>query len=251
MSLLCLALLLCGCHVRRPSDVMSPKEMEKVLYDYHLAQAVILDLPRDQRYQRDAYIEWVFQKNGISKEVFDKSVVWYTRYPKQMAEIYKKMSLRIADDYQVAADMVARAKKTSVDVAPGDSVDIWYLDRLLAFNTSDYMNRVLFSVAPDTTFHKGDTIVMSFASTFVRSDANVPSGAYVSLSLQYADSLSTVDTLVRADGLVDLSLILDQVSRMTRVSGSVVYMDSTDSRSSAMLMSGIRLMRYHERDASE
>lgn len=248
LLLLSLAFVLTGCRVRRPSDVMSPKEMERILYDYHLAQAEIMNLPRDQRYKRDAYLNWVFQKNNITREEFETSLVWYTRYPKEMAEVYKKMNLRIADDYQYAADMVARAKKGSVDVLPGDSIDLWYMDRLQVMNTSDYMNRVLFAITADTTFHKGDTITMSFLPAFVRSNPQVPSMAYVNLYLQYNDSVSTADTIIADDGPVELTLILDRKIKMSRLNGSIIYMDSTDNRSSALLMSGLKLMRYHERE---
>jgi len=34
-----------GCRVRRPDDVLSPRKMEAVLYDYHLAQAIVTELP--------------------------------------------------------------------------------------------------------------------------------------------------------------------------------------------------------------
>lgn len=245
LSCLLSALFLTGCRVRRPSDVMSPKEMERVLYDYHLAQAEVMDLPRDQRYKRDAYLNWVYQKNGITKEYFDNSLVWYTRYPREMADIYKKLVVRISEDYQYAADMVARAKKSSVEIASGDSVDIWYLDRLQVLNTSSYMNKVLFSMTSDTTFYKGDTIAMSFMPAFVRSNPELPTLAYVSLSLQYTDSVSTVDTVIDRDVPVDLTMVLDGKAKLTKVRGSVVYMDSTDNRNSIMLMSGIKLMRYH------
>lgn len=240
-----MVLMLSGCRVRRPSDIMSPKVMESILYDYHLAQAEVLNLPREKRFQRDAYIDWVYQKHHITKEEFEHSLVWYTRYPKEMATIYKNLSNRIADDYQYAADMVARAQKSSADVQSGDSVDLWYLDKLQVMNTSDYMKRIMFAVAVDTTFYRGDTLTLSFVPAFVRSEPGVPSSAYVSFSLLYTDSISTVDTIVRRNGPIDLTLVTDRNVKMNRVEGTVVYLDSTDNRNSVLLMSGMKLMRYH------
>ena len=42
-----LLLVLSGCRLKRPDDVLSPKKMEQFLYDYHMAQAIIQDLPKE------------------------------------------------------------------------------------------------------------------------------------------------------------------------------------------------------------
>ena len=39
-SAICVALLIAACDVKRPSYVLSDKEMEEVLYDFHVAQIV-------------------------------------------------------------------------------------------------------------------------------------------------------------------------------------------------------------------
>ena len=45
-----LSLMLSGCRLKRPENVLSPKKMEQFLYDYHLAQAVTQDFSKDERY---------------------------------------------------------------------------------------------------------------------------------------------------------------------------------------------------------
>ena len=37
-----------GCRLKRPDDVLSPKKMESVLYDYHMAQALVSELPKEE-----------------------------------------------------------------------------------------------------------------------------------------------------------------------------------------------------------
>ena len=84
-----LAIALSGCRLNRPDNVLSPKKMEQFLYDFHMAQAVGQELPKEEKYTTDAYVNWAYQKNGITKAQLNRSLVWYTRYPKELARIPK------------------------------------------------------------------------------------------------------------------------------------------------------------------
>ncbi len=240
-----LLLTLSGCRLKRPDDVLSPKKMEQILYDYHLAQAVSLQLPREEKYITDAYISWVYDKNGITKEEFDHSLIWYTRYPKELARIYKRLSNRIDDEYKSVSKSLAQIEKKSVAIQSGDSVNLWYLDRTALLNTSVFMNKLTYRVNKDTTFHKGDTICLNLYGTFVSIDSGVPQYSYISLSAYYGDSVSTADTILDTNGQVCLRLTLDSKSDFSSISGSINYMDSTDNRGSMLVLSDMELMRYH------
>ena len=56
LALVLLLTVLSGCRLNRPDDVLPPKKMEQFLYDYHLAQAVSQDLPKDEKYTTQANI---------------------------------------------------------------------------------------------------------------------------------------------------------------------------------------------------
>ncbi|MBR6371092.1 MAG: DUF4296 domain-containing protein [Bacteroidaceae bacterium] len=245
--LLFLLMLTEGCRQKRPDGVLSPRKMEAVLYDYHLAQAVVMELPRDERYARDAYLDWCFEKNGITKEQFDNSLKWYTRYPKELALIYEDLSARIDKEYEQVSNSVQLAEKKALLVASGDSVDIWYLNRVSILNTSDYMKKLVFSFPADTTFYPSDTIEWYFAHTFVETQDSVPHKAYLELSVYYPDSVSTIDTMLCSTGHSSLSLVIDTVKPMTRISGSVNYLDQTDDRKSLFILSDVSLLRFHKR----
>ena len=240
-----LLLVLSGCRLKRPDDVLSPKKMEQFLYDYHMAQAIIQDLPKEEKYTTPAYVDWAYQKNGITKEQFNTSLVWYTRYPKELSKIYKRLSNRIEDEYKAASKALSQIEKKSFTIQSGDSIDLWYLDKTALLNGSIYMNKLTYRVNRDTTFHKGDTVCLNVFGTFVSVDSGVPDYAYMSLSAYYGDSVSTVDTLLEKNGQVRLSLILDSRKNFTSLSGSVNYVDSTDNRNSILILSGMELMRYH------
>ena len=248
-ALLSLLLLLGGCRLKRPDGILSPRKMEAVLYDYHLAQAVVMELPRDERYTRDAYLDWCFSKNGITREEFDNSLVWYTRYPKELADIYQRLGNRLDKEYEKASKALQLMEKGSTfQISSGDSVDLWYLNRTNILNTSVYMKRLTFSFLPDTTFHTCDTLVWNIAHTFVSPFDSIPQSAYLELSVYYNDSVSATDTLLLCSGRTTLSLATDSVMPMTRVSGSVNYLDPSDNRSSMLVLSDLSLLRYHRKE---
>ena len=246
-----LLLTLSGCRLRRPDDVLPPKKMEQFLYDYHLAQSVSQQLPRDERYTTDAYINWAYDRNGITKEEFDRSLIWYTRYPKELAKIYKHLSNRVDDEYKSAAKSLSQIEKKSIAIQSGDSVNLWYLDRTALLNTSVLMDKITYRVNRDTTFHKGDTICLNLYGTFVSIDSGVPQYSYISLSAYYGDSISTSDTILDSNGQVRLWVTLDENKEFSSVSGSINYMDSTDNRGSMLVLSGMELMRYHRQAVAD
>ena len=219
--------------------------MEQFLYDYHLAQAIGQELSKEEKYQSKAYIDWVYQKHGISEDDFNRSLVWYTRNPKELARIYKHLSNRVDAEYKSVSRSLSQIEKKSFEIQSGDSVNLWYLASSAILNTSAYMNRLTYKINRDTTFHKGDTICLNLSGSFVSADTCVPYYSYISLSAYYGDSVSTSDTILRSSGRVGLSLVLDTVKDFSSISGSVNYLDSTDNRSSIMVLSEMELMRYH------
>ena len=239
--------MLYGCRLRRPESVLSPKKMEQFLYDYHLAQAVSQDLPREEKYITQAYIDWAYSKNGISKEQFERSLIWYTRYPKELAKIYKRLSNRIDDEYKAVSKSLSQIEKKSIAIQSGDSVNLWYLDRTALLNTSVYMNKLTYHINRDTTFYKGDTVCLGLYGTFVSVDSGVPQYAHISLSAYYDDGITTADTIIRSNAQVSLCVVLDTAKTLSNISGAISYMDYTDNRNALLVLSDMELMRYHEK----
>lgn len=242
--LLMLALTLTGCRLRRPDDVLAPKYMEQFLYDYHLAQAIAQDLPRAERYKTNAYTDWAYEKNGISKEQFNRALVWYTRYPKELAKIYKRLQIRVDEEYYAASRSLSKIEKQSFVIKSGDSVNLWYDSPNSILSTSAYMNKLVYSVNRDTTFHDGDTVRLGLDGLFVSTTA-VPQYAYMSVSAYYGDSVSTSDTILSTSGPVRLELVLGSVKALSSISGSINYQDSTDNREGLLVLTNLELMRFH------
>lgn len=241
------AVLLSGCRLKRPDDVLSPRKMESVLYDYHMAQALVSQLPKEEKFKSPAYYNWVYSHNKISEQDFDRSLKWYTRYPKEFAKIYKRLSNRVEDEYHRSSKELAQIEKRSVDIQSGDSVDMWYLNRSALLNTSEYMDKMTFSISGDSTIYKGDTVVLGMTGTFVHVDPSFSGKAYISFTAEYNDSVYAVDTILTESGPVSLEMVLSNKYKISFLRGAVNYLDTADIRSSFLVLSDINLMRYHEK----
>lgn len=244
ISLLVVLVVLSGCKINRPDDVLSPKVMEEVLYDYHLAQAILAQEGQSEKYKRDYYIEWVFQKHGITQAELDTSLVWYTRYPKEFAKIYDKLSERSVKDRTQAAMLLERIEKSSFSVESGDSVDLWYLNNSAILSSSIYLDKIQFSMKADTTFHKSDTITWKLNNTFVSRNDTLPLQLYLALSMRYNNSkVFTIDTLLNGDASLELTTVIDSVVELGSVTGFVQYIDSTANKDACAVLTDISLVR--------
>lgn len=99
-------LLLVSC---RPKEVLSPSEMEDVLFDIHYAEAV-LQLA-GYNYGHDAatakYYYEVLNAHGITQARFDSSLVWYTDHPTVYNKIYPKVLERIDREMDIQKERLA------------------------------------------------------------------------------------------------------------------------------------------------
>lgn len=243
--------LLSGCRVNRPEGVLSPKHMEDYLYDYHLAQAIVQNLDVDKRYTSELYYNWVYEKNGVTKEQVENSLLWYTRYPKELSKVYDRLSVRIEKERTQSKIMLEKVEKRSFSVLSGDSVDLWYLGRTAMLIGSEYLNKISFNIAADSSFHYGDDITWNICSTFFGQDNDsVFSSAYLSMSVYYRDSISTVDAIIDNSGLNSLYLSLDDSITPNSIRGSIIYIDPTLNPKRSLLLNDINLIREHRNERS-
>lgn len=243
-------ILLSGCSLNRPSDVMSPKEMEKFLYDYHLASAVVATLPKDQKFKSQALTDWAYQKNGITKEQLDRSLVWYTRYPSEFAKIYKKLNRRIETEYDESKNLISRIEKRSFSIGEGDSVSLWYHDGVVLLNSSRYMSKVVMEQSCGSSFKPCDTIVWKGNITIISPDSAADSKIYLAMTLAYADSVSTADTLLQSPSSCPLSFVmtLDTAATLQSVGFMAQFMENSTSDTRGMaVISDVSMMRFHSR----
>lgn len=244
------ALSLTSCKKKMPAEVIKPAEMENILYDYHLAQAVGAEYNGEERYKRELLLQYVFEKHHVTEAEFDSSMVWYTRNMEELDNIYKNLERRYDDANKNLARLYQDKQKRTI--ASGDTVELWNDRKMKLLAPSELANRLTFKFDADTTFHHLDKFVLRMN---VRRLAKESADVYAGLTIGYKnDSTVAVTERVPDDGALLLSIRADTLD-MERVEGFVYYKDSVSSTALPVVLQDIMLTRYHasreELDAAE
>lgn len=92
---------------RLQKDLLDKDELIPVLIDLHMAYAIQSSVSfRNISLDVDSVdvYTYIFDKHNISKVVFDSSIAWYSRHPKQFTEIYDEVVMdltQIRDSLEV------------------------------------------------------------------------------------------------------------------------------------------------------
>ena len=93
-----------GCKPSVPSEYIQPGELEDILYDYHVSQAMAREAGHDNynyEYKRNAYFKAVLKKYDVTEAVFDSSLVYYYSHAERLKTIYLHVAERLNDDAKV------------------------------------------------------------------------------------------------------------------------------------------------------
>ena len=244
----CLVLLLlasCGEKHRR-ADVLAPKKLEAILFDYHLAQVIVNDLPSTERYKKDLYFDYVYDKHGVTSAEVDSALVYYARYPEALSEVYENLSVRIKNTQKRLAEEDTQFESHMPVAVVGDSADLWYETRVKLMYPSVLGNRFNFTVPSDTNFKANDRFEWSGEVMFLPDEADsVNHYLHLSLMAKFAnDSVMSVDTMLYTSGAYNLLLTDTLGARLNTLYGNVYY-KSKELGHDALLY-GMRLMRYRK-----
>jgi hypothetical protein len=236
-----------GCKVKRPKEVIAEDKMENILYDYHLAKALGEELPMEENYKRQLYIDAVFRKYGVTEAEFDSSMVWYTRNTSKLDDIYERVTDRLKDDAKSIDELMAvREKRNSTSVV-GDSVDVWAWRKVMVLENSPMNNLFTFVLAADTNYKVNDLLVWS-TDIMLNGKFDMSSAPVVSLQLVYDnDSVVGVTRHVARPGKNQITLGDDKIGRVKSING-FIYRPVSDKSTDDVIVSNISLMRYHTND---
>ena len=237
-----------ACQVGTPKDIIQPGEMKSLLYDYHIVQAMGSEVGSASEYQVKLYYEYVFKKHGVSKELFDSSMVWYTRHPAYLTQIYADLQDRL--DYEVAQleeDKVLSQVVKSIDVDYSkDTVELWNGRSVNKLNSAPLNNKMLVSFASDTAFVAGDSVAFGFNTRFFSRVSEPAANLYATVMLTYTDNATqSAAVSVSAAGEHIMSLPRDYDRTIKSVDAFIYYTDNDKEALSGVLLSGISLVRIH------
>lgn len=231
------ALLSCG---KTPDDVLSEKEMQKVMTDMLIAESMIsLDY---SAYNADsmkmALYESVFRKHGITQAVYDSSLVWYGRNLDTYMKIYDRVYADLDKQITALGDVQMNTGMSSKE----DSVDIWPRRPYLELYPKAVFNGVTFDIKPETSYASGSTFVLGMDVWGVN-----PKMRYVPeirLSADQGDTTVVVNGKITRDGYYETVLKTLPTKRINRVFG-YIRMDNTDTSYYKVYIDSLSLVRYN------
>lgn len=243
--LLMMCFLAISCKKSIPKEVIPPSQMENLLYDYQLARALSDKLPYDEREKTAQYMDYVFEKHHTTPEIFDSSLVWYSRHAEVLNKIYAKVNQRFKDELGELNHLIAIRDKKPAMTQPGDTVDIWYASRLVELTSKEFINKIEFTVPVDSNFKVNDYIEWKMRHTFLPLKEKKGS-AIISLSVWFEND-SVLSKLLNTDrsGMISLSIKPDSAWKIKEVTGYVYYQGADKPDNSSLLIDRISLIRYH------
>ena len=184
-----------SCAPSLPDGVLSSKEMEDVLFDFHLAQALY---ETREFYSTESDIMAlranVLKKHGLTQEEWDYSISYYCQHADELHKIY----INLAD--RVERNVIALGGKSEgMQGEEADTANVWKGSSDILLMQQPPYNVWSYDITPDSTFQDGDNISLQCDTKFIFQDG------YKSLSIIMVvtfsnDSISTMMTNINRDG---------------------------------------------------
>ncbi|SFG10119.1 DUF4296 domain-containing protein [Prevotella sp. KH2C16] len=244
-----LLLAFSGCKPSLPDGILSKGDMEDILYDYHLAQTMAErneSRPIDERTYEDA----VFRKYEVTQEQFDASLAYYMRHTGELHEIYENIAERYKKEAEALGVSESDLNKYSALSATGDTANIWSGDKSFLLMPKVPFNHKSFSFQTDSSFHKGDKLMLNFDVNYIYQDGM--RNAAVVMAMRFAnDSVATTNIQITNSNHFRLTLADDARLGIKEVRGYFILNQSQGGDVSSttlqlMFIDNIQLIRMHE-----
>lgn len=156
---------LIGCKPSQPRGIISYDDMEDLLYDYHIADAMAQTAKGGYQDNVLTYRAAVLKKHGVTQSEFDSSMVYYMRHADQLHNIYEDLADRLQNESRALG-----GDATLLSAGVGDSANVWNGQRSIILIPNQPYNVFSFSLKTDSTFHRGDQVMLSFNTDFIFQD---------------------------------------------------------------------------------
>lgn len=241
--------LLASCE-SKPEGVMSRGKMEDVLYDYHLMQSLLEQIPHDKREKESqVYIQAIFDKYDITEAEFDSSLVYYNRHTEDLDKIYKNLQERYTEANQDIQEESGKNEMFALTEG-GDTTNIWAGAPLVVLKPTEHLNYKSFVIKADSSFRRKDKYILTFNSIIIKEDqTNRNCRIVTGLSLTYKNG-KTIGTTNQATVNSNIRLNLDAIDNedIKEINVFYYYAANNDTRNLAFV-DNIYLIRMHTKDA--
>lgn len=239
-----------SCTPSVPSQYIQPGEMEDILYDYHVAQAMAKVNGGGQgELTKKIYIESVLKKYGVSDADFDSSLVYYYSRADKLKDIYHNVSERLNEEAKHLGAAISDISVYSQYSATGDTANIWNDASNLMLIPRPTQNRFDFTVKVDTTFYLGDSFMFQFITEYLYQTGS--KDAVVCMLTKYeGDSIIQTTNHITVSGLAQIRVPANRKNKLKEMKGFIYLSDGGDPSETRKIMyiSQIQLIRFHDKN---
>ena len=247
LLIILIASFVAGC-TNRPHGTLSRSKMESVLYDFHLMQGIIDQIPSSERVDKaQDYINAVYKKHGITEAKFDQSIAYYNRNPKDLHQIYRNLKKRYTAQNEEIKLINGNNDMMAVFATGGDTTNLWSSTRLIMLRNKELQNRESFTIHADTTFYQHDQFIFTITPVFFsETQSNHENSLSIGLGLQYKNgkTIGTTRT-IRDNRTHQLTLQAIDDEDIEKITGFIYYTGKKETRNMC-LVNNISLVRMHE-----
>ena len=248
-----MALLFCvsSCKPSLPSGVLSKGKMTDILYDYHLALAMAHMDDNGDKGQSLAYREAVLRKHDVTSAEFDSSMVYYMRHTELLEDVYKDLTDRYNNEITAMGGSAKEGGEFANLSATGDTANVWTLAASMVFMPVKPFNSTSFDIKVDSTFHKGDRLMLDFDAQFIYQDG-MRNGVAM-LAVQFGnDSIAQRTIMIQSTQHYSVELSDADSLGIKSVKGYFMLMNGDDGTGVSsqttlklMFLEHIKLIRMH------
>ena len=248
-----MALLFCvsSCKPSLPSGVLSKGKMTDILYDYHLALAMAHMDDNGDKGQSLAYREAVLRKHDVTSAEFDSSMVYYMRHTELLEDVYKDLTDRYNNEITAIGGSAKEGGEFANLSATGDTANVWNLAASMVFMPVKPFNSTSFDIKVDSTFHKGDRLMLDFDAQFIYQDG-MRNGVAM-LAVQFGnDSIAQRTIMIQSTQHYSVELSDADSLGIKSVKGYFMLMNddngtgvSSQTTLKLMFLEHIKLIRMH------
>ena len=248
-----MALLFCvsSCKPSLPGGVLSKGKMADILYDYHLALAMAHMDDNGDKGQSLAYREAVLRKHDVTSAEFDSSMVYYMRHTELLEDVYKDLTDRYNNEITAMGGSAKEGGEFANLSATGDTANVWTLAASMVFMPVKPFNSTSFDIKVDSTFHKGDRLMLDFDAQFIYQDG-MRNGVAM-LAVQFGnDSIAQRTIMIQSTQHYSVELSDADSLGIKSVKGYFMLMNddngtgvSSQTTLKLMFLEHIKLIRMH------
>ena len=246
--------LLSACKPGVPSRYIQPDEMEDLLYDYYIGQNMAYDHDDSEGidYQRELIYQAVLKKHGVTQAEFDSSLVYYYTRADRFVKIYDRVQKRLNDQASELGAPVSEVERYMSLSQTGDTMDIWNGKRHLMLFPQAPCHVMQFALKADSSFHRGDSFMLSYNASFLVQSGSKSMTAYLSVIYEN-DSVAFQQQTFSSQGRS--SVRIPACDKNVKEIKGFFYMpprQSTDQTNDMCLLfiDYIQLIRFHHQQSS-